>query len=69
MDIMNICRVFVTGNATDGYAVVFSDYILDKRLAFKVAHHGWIVAHLDWLQRQGQLGDYALFDTSDKATD
>ena len=66
MDIMNLCRVFVTGNATDVYAVAFSDYILNKRLAFKVAHHDWIIAHLDYMQRGGQIGDYALFDTSDK---
>lgn len=68
MNIMNLCRIFVTGNATEGYAVAFSDYILNNRLAFNVAHHGWIVAHLDYMQRSGQLGDYALFDTSDKAT-
>ena len=67
MDIMNLCRVFVTGNATEGYSITFSDYILNKRLAFKVANHGWIVAHLDYMQRNGQLGDYALFDTSDEA--
>ena len=65
MDVMNLCRIFVTGNAKEGYAVTFSDYILNKRLAFKVANHGWIVAHLEWLQREGQLQDYALFDTSD----
>ena len=66
MDIMNICRVFVTGNTAEGYSITFSDYILNKRLAFKVAQHGWIVAHLDYMQRDGQLGDYILFDTSDK---
>lgn len=67
INIMNICRVYVTGNETEGYSVTFSDYFLNKRAAFKVAHHGWIVAHLEYMQRNGQLGDYALFDTSDKA--
>ena len=68
MDIMNDTRVYVVGNATACYSVTFSDYILNKRAAFKVAQHGWIVAHLDYMQHNGQLGDYALFDTSDKAT-
>ena len=66
MDVMSLCRIFVTGNAKDGYTVAISDYFLNKRLGFKVAHHGWIVAHLDYMQRNGHIGDYALFDTSDK---
>lgn len=40
MDVMSLCHVFVTGNAEDGYAVAFSDYFLNKRLGFSVAHHG-----------------------------
>lgn len=67
MNIMNICNVYVTGNDHEGYSVSFSDYFLNKQAAFKVVNHGWIVAHLEYMQRQGQLGDYALFDTSDKA--
>lgn len=69
MDVVSFCRIFVTGNDTDGYTVTFSDYTLNKRLSFKVAHHGWILAHLDHMQGNGQLGSYALFDTSDKAAD
>lgn len=66
MNIMNDTRVYVVGNETAGYSVTFSDYILNKRLAFKVAQYGWIAAHLDYMQRDGQIGDYSLFDTSDK---
>lgn len=66
-NIINYTSVWVVGNETEGYKVTFGDYFLNKRAAFKVAHHGWIVAHLEYMQRQGHLGDYALFDTSDKA--
>lgn len=67
MDIMNVTCVRVVGNEFEGYSVTFGDYFLNKRAAFKVAHHGWIVAHLEYMQRQGQLGEFTLSDTSDKA--
>ena len=62
-------RVYVVGNETEGYSVTFNNCTRLECAAFRVAHHGWIIAHLDYMQREGELGDYTLFDTSDKATD
>lgn len=63
MNVMNSTSVWVVGSESEGYSITFSDYSL-KSEAFKVAHHGYIVAHLEYMQRNGKLGEYFLFDSS-----
>ena len=67
MNVMNSTSVWVVGNESEGYSVSFSDFSL-KSASFRVAHHGYIQAHLEYMQRNDKLGDYWLFDSSDKAS-
>jgi hypothetical protein len=65
MDIMNSTRIYVTGNPEDGYKVTF-DYG-KKSLDFWAHSHAFAVSHIESMQRTGEIGEFFLFDTSEKS--